>query len=264
MAQPTRWSFDATVDSSDKSRLRAFVRNEINYFNEILLGFSSRLRTSPELFTEVNEALLGEVAAYGYNVRNYSPDTLPEALKKFTSVIFQDGKLVLSERILLLLDVVISGTVLHPAAKRALAIEVLREHIRQADALRRTTAKFDQVLQHPVELLHPTETRIKRHIQLPRSAVVLNEARNEVRTAYNGTPIVLRQSVPAEANWNIMVVRDDERPGHVREGGWSVEFRQEKVDYLPRLTDTPFMNKKPPRADRKPTAMATVLGTKRR
>lgn len=264
MAQPTRWSFEATVDSSDKARLRAFVRNEINYFNEILLGFASRLRTSPELFTEVNEGLLGEVAANGYNVRNYSDDTLPESLKKFKNVIFQDGKLALSERTLLLLDVVISATILHPAAKRALAIEVLREHVRQADALRRTTVKFDQVLQHPVELLHPTESRIKRHVQLPRSAVFLNEARTEIRTAYNGKPIVLRQAVPADANWTMLVIRDDERPGHVREGGWEVEFRQEKADYLPRLTDTPFMRKKPPRADRKPTDMSRVLGTSRR
>lgn len=242
MAQPTRWSFPATIDQSDKARLRAFVRNEINYFNEILLGFSSRLRTSPDVFSEVNEAMLGEIAAGAYQIRNFTADTLPENLVKFKSVIYQDGKIALSERVLLLLDVVVSPTVLHPATKRAMAIEFLREHVRLASALSRTTAKIDQVLQHPVELLPSAEARTKRHIQLPKSAVSITA--NGVITAYNSKPIMLKNAPPPEANWNLLILRDEDRPGEAV-NGWVAEFRQEKTDYLPRLTDTPFQKPRP-------------------
>ncbi len=264
MSQNSRWSFEATVEPTDKARLRGFVNNEITYYNGLLAGFSSRLRTSPEIFGEIDETLAGEIAANGYNLRTFSVETLPESLARHKNRLFDDGKLVVPERILLLLDVISSPVVLHPAAKRAIAVEVLRAHVRQGDALSRTSSKFDQVLQGPVELLHPTESRIKRHVQLPKSAVRFNEGRTTIKTAYHSHPIALRGSLPADANWNLLVIRDDERTGHHKGGNWSVEFRQEKADYLPRLSDTPFQKKADRRQIKKEVGPSRVLGTTRR
>lgn len=264
MSQNTRWSFEATIDPNDKPRLRGFVRNEITYYNGLLDGFSSRLRTAPEIFGEVEEGLVGEVAAHSYNLRSFSPDTLPESLLRFKNRIFDGANLIVPERTLMLLDVISSPVVLHPEAKRAIAVEVLRAHIQQAEALRRTSNKFDQVLQGPVVLLHPTEARIKRHVQLPKSAVRFNEDRTTIKTAYHSVPIKFRGTLPVAANWNLLIIRDDERPGHHKEGGWAVEFRQEKADFLPRLSDTPFQKKADRRQIKKETGPARVLGMTRR
>lgn len=266
MSQNTRWSFEATVDANDKGRLRGFVRNEISYYNGLLAGFSSRLRTAPEIFGEIDETLAGELAALGVNLRAISADTLPESMSRFKNRLFEDGRLVVPERILLLLDVISTPTVLHPATKRAMVTEVLRAHVQQGAALSRKSSKLDHVHSGPIELLHPTESRIKRHVQLPKSAVRFNEARDTIKTAYHSTPIKLRGSLPADAQWSMLIIRDDERTGHHKEGGWSVEFRQEKADYLPRMADTPFNSKR--NADRgqfkKETGPSRVLGMTRR
>jgi hypothetical protein len=240
--RPSRWNFEAVVNPNDKIRLRGFIKNEISYYNAVLAGFASRLRTMPEIFDEVNDELLGEIAAQGYNLRVFTPDTLPKALQGLSSVIFADGKLALSDRLLLLLDVVSVAAILHAEARRAIAIEMLVAHRKQADGLKRTTSRLDQVLAAPVELLQPVEPRIKRHIQLPRKAVTIANEGRTIITAYNGVPIVMRPgSLPNDAAWNVMVIRDDERQGT---GGWSVEFRTEPNNYLLRLTDAPMNTKK--------------------
>lgn len=240
--RPSRWSFEAVVDPNDKVRLRGFIKNEIAYYNALLAGFASRLRTAPDVFSELPEDIVGEVAAHGYNLRAFTPENLPAGLTRHKGLLFKDGKLAVSDRVLMFLDVVSVGAVLHAEARRAMAIEMLRAHVRQADALNRTSARFDQVLAGPVELLHPVEARIKRHLQLPRKAVHLSEDGKTFRTSYNGVPIVLRPTgLPKDANWTVCVIRDDENQGV---GSWTVEFRQESSPYLSKLTDVPFNTKK--------------------
>lgn len=237
-----RWSYTADVEPNDKSRLRGFVKNEISYYNALLLAFSSRLRTSPQIFSEISEELVGAVAAAGRSLDDLTEDNLPKYLLPVKDKIFSEGKLILSERDLLFLNAISSPIVLHPETKRAMAIEVLREHIRQAAALSRTSKSPDRELSHPVELLHQTDSRIKRHVQLPASAVQFNGDRTEIKTAYNSTPLKLNHALPKDAKWNIAIIRDDERPGIG--GDWTVEFRQELTNFLPRLSDIPFSKKK--------------------
>lgn len=235
----TRWSFEAVVDAADKVRLRGFVRNEIAYYNALLGGFASRLRTMPDIFTEVNEDLLGEVAAHGYNLRAFTSETLPASLKRFKNVVFFEDRLALSDRVLLLLDAVSVGAILHPETRRAIAIEMLRAHRQQADALSRTSSRVDQVLTAPVELLHPLEPRTKRHIQLPARAMTVYADGKAIGTAYNNKPIVLHPAIPADAKWDVVIIRENDRP----DKPWTVELRQDRASYLLRQTDAP-LNKK--------------------
>lgn len=242
-----RWSFEAVLDANDKVRIRGFVKNEIAYYNGLLAGFASRLRTMPEVFDEVPEDFLGTIAQHGYSVRALTPDNLPAPLARFRNMMFQDGRLALSDRVALLLDVVSAGAVLHPEVRRAMAVEMLHAHQRQAEGLSRTTNRVDQVLAAPVELLHPIEARIKRHIQLPKAAVLVSPDGRSFQTRYNAKPIVLRpQGLPEDASWNLLVLRDDEQHGV---GSWTAEFRQETASYLTRLTDVPFNTKKRKKAE---------------
>lgn len=248
LTQNTRWAFEATIEPSDKVRLRGFIRNEIAFFNALLPGFGSRLRTMPELFREIDSGLLATVAAYGYKLQNQTPEKLPVNLQPWKNVIFDEaGALRLSERALMFFDAVAIPGVLHPEVRRAIVSTMLEAHVRQAEGLSKSTSKVDQVLVAPVELLHPFETRLKRHLQMPAKAVVLSADGRSIRSAYTAEPIRLRSPVPENAKWNVMVVRDEDRMGQL--GDWVVELRQEPTDYLARLTDTP-LNKKPRRQQR--------------
>jgi hypothetical protein len=237
----SRWTLEATVDPNDKSRLRGFVRNEIAYFNALLAAFSSRLRTMPEVFTEIDHGLLGEIAAHGLGGWQFTQDTLPRHLSKFKTALFTEGKLTLSDNARLLLADVSNSIVLHPSVRREMALEVLKAHVRQSDALRRGSSRIDEVLAAPVELLHPIESRTKRHIQLPRSAVHLSENGATIATAYNAVPIALNPPLPKEFQWNLLVLRDEDRPGEPR--AWVAEFRNEKTAYLVKLSDPPLVKK---------------------
>ena len=237
----TRWSLEATVDPNDKIRLRSFIRNEIAYYNALLVAFGSRVRTMPEIFSSVDQDLLGEIAAHGYNIRAFTAETLPVNLQRFRGKLFDENGLTLSDRVLLLLDGVSVAVVLHPEVRRSMALEIFNAHARQAESLHRTSSKLDQVLVAPVELLHPIEARTKRHIQLPRSAFVINEAGTEIRSAYNGVPIRLTPALPAEFQWNLLLLKDEDRPDEQR---WVAEFRNEKVSYLVKQSDPPLIKKR--------------------
>lgn len=242
-SQPTRWTFEATVAPSDKVRLRGFTKNEIAYYNALLNGFGSRLRTMPEVFDEVDEKLIGEIASVGYNIRTLKADALPNGLRGMQDSLFdEEGRLILSERVLLFLDAVGVAAVLHPEARRAMAIEMLLEHRRQAAALAQTSKTEGQVLRSAVELLHPHDGRLKRHVQLPAKAVVVGVDGRTIRSAYNGVPIVLRQPIPDNIRWNVLIIRDEDSNGLT--GDWHVELRQDPAAYLLRLTDAPLKSRK--------------------
>ena len=235
-----RWTFEAVVSPNDKIRLRSFIKNEIAYYNALLVAFAARLRTMPTLLNEVNRELMGEVAAHEYNVQAMTPETLPKSLERFRSVIFSEGGFALSGNMLLFLKDVSVGSVLHPETRRAMALQMLAAHQKITDSLSRTSSKLDQVLVAPVELLHPLEARVKRHVQLPRKAVVTDG--ETIRTSYNAVPISFKfGSLPAEATWDVLVIRDDESNGT---GNWVAEFRQSETDYIVRLTDVPVNTKK--------------------
>lgn len=236
MSQNNRWTTEALIDPQDRSRVRAFIRNEMAYYNALVTSFGARLRTMPEIFEEVDEGLLAAVAADGFNLRSFDENSLPEKLSGFRGALFEEGKLKLGERELLFFDAVTVGATLHPDIRRAIASEILRVSRSQADALRQSPGKMDQVHRGPVELLTPHDGRVKRHVQLPAKATRLSEDRKRLAISYATKPLVLSQPAP-DTRYNLVVVRDVEGPG--RNERWEVEFRQEQAPYLVRLTDPP-------------------------
>jgi hypothetical protein len=212
--QQTRWPVEAFIEPADKISIRSFVRNEIAYYNALLASMGSRLRTMPEVFNEMSDNLLIEAAVRGVNA------------------IEQD----LDERTRLFLEAV-SGPAarsVHPATRAAMAVEMLRAHRIQADGLQRTKGED---LAAPVSLLSPHDGRVKRHVQLPKPAVTVLSS-EMIRIPYARQPILIRGVFPI-TGWNVLVVRDTDRPGE-EPGPWMIEFRKEPSDYLLRLTDPPL------------------------
>lgn len=243
--QQNRWVFEATVEPSDKVRLRGFIRNEIAYYNALLNGFQSRLRTMPDIFKEVDAGFLGTVAAHSINAQALNdPANFPKVLVPYTNIVFDsNGRSKLSERMVLFLNAISVATVLHPETRRAMALEMLADHQRQAENLSMISTRDDQVLVKAVELLHPHDGRLKRHFQLPAKAVVLNSDRDSIASAYTKVPIRLNADVPAGIQYNVVIVRDE--AGTKAPSEWTVELRQEKMDYILRQTDAPLKNRRP-------------------
>jgi hypothetical protein len=228
---PSRWTFEAEVAPDDKPRLRSFIRNEISYYNGVLAGFAPWLRTSPEIFATINEALLGEMAALGVSISSLTSDNLPKTLEPYRAYLFdENGRSSLDERTKLLLGAVGNTVSLHPATRRALVVEMVRTHRSQAEDMMKKTSG-------PITHIQPHDGRVKRHVQLVNRAVVVDDGK-AVRSAYNAVPIKLHGVLPTDAKWNVCIIREGESNDRNK---WGVEFRyQEKADYLLRLTDPPL------------------------
>ncbi len=207
--QQTRWTVDAFVEPSDKTSIRMFVRHEIAYYNALLASMGSRLRTMPEVFDEVSDNLIIDTAVRGVAA---IPADISERNRLFLEAI--NGP---------------AARNIHPATRAAMAVEMLRAHRQQAETMRRPET--------PVSLLSPHDGRVKRHVQLPRPAVTLI-GDDSIRIPYARKPILLKGVFP-KTGWNLVVIRDMDRPG-AAPGPWSVEFRNETSDYLLRMTDLPL------------------------
>lgn len=215
--QQSRWTVEAFVEPSDKPLVRAFIRNEIAYYNALLASMGSRLRTMPEIFKEVSDTLIIQTAVRG--PASFSPH--------------------LDERTRLFLEAICgpSSYGVHAATRGAMAVEMLRAHRLQAHAL--SKMRGDN-LESPVALLSPHDGRVKRHVQLPIPAVTIIDS-HTIRIPYARSPITLRGDMPT-SRWNVAVLRDTDLPG-AEPGPWVIEFRNETADYLLRMTDPAYKTK---------------------
>ena len=225
-------------------RARAAITEELRYYNGLVAGFSGPIRTMPDLMKSMTgrwEPLFADIAATGLDVRRYKPDTLPEVLKPFADLIFMDGKLAIDLRRLLLLDVGRVASDVNPLVRRAMAGEMLKAARDQAAAFANTLNREDQVYKFAVETLSPLDPKMKRHLQVPRSACKTAElaGTTAILLPYLSTPIHVA-SPPVQ--WNYLYLRDTDDAA--RSGQWFLELAKESFGYALKRTDSFASRKK--------------------
>lgn len=243
----TSWTARITLPSADTIRLRQYISQEMHYFNALVAGFGGPMRTMPATFAAMTgrlESLFGEVAAAPVDVRSLKEDTLPARFKPYADLLFQDGKSAIDTRMMLLFDIACSPSSIDSSVRRGLAVEMLRHAREQSAHIANPTNHGDQVYRFAMETVTPLESRNKRHLQLPKSA--LNTATKDERLAiglpYVRAPII----IPAPTTqWNYITLRDDD--DGTKPGQWSIELSQETPMYLLRKTDSSY--RKPKRND---------------
>ena len=136
------YSLPLDVEPSDKGRLEKFCVQETSYFNHLVEGFSSRVRSVPEWLLEFDEGwakVLGAVAAEGKGVRPLIKSVefveLPKALEAYKSLLLGvdvQGKRLLTERKLLILELTTAPGVLLPIVRKNMVLEILKHYKEQA------------------------------------------------------------------------------------------------------------------------------------
>lgn len=239
------WSYVVNLSPSDTMRARAAISEELHYYNGLVEGFSGPIRTMGSLLKTMTgrwEMLLCEIAGGGYDVRRYKRDTLPDALKPYTDLIFTpEGALAIDLKTLLLLDVGRAAGEIAPAARKAMASEMLRAARDQSAAFANTLNREDQVYKFAVETLSPLDSKMKRHLQLPRSACKTAElaGTTAIMLPYLSAP--LHVASPPVA-WNYLYLRDSDDPA--RSGQWNLELAKETFAYALKRTDSFSSRKK--------------------
>lgn len=231
--EPTIWTTPLPLTTGDMQRLARSIAEEMRYYNGLIAGLNGPQRTMPDTFKNLvgkMENLFGAIAASGHQISTLTPSSVPVELNAFRDVLFDsDGKSKLDVKTRMILDVAAAPGVLPPETRREIAMEMLRTFRNQSEALSGTLLREDQVYRRSVETLVPIDMKVKRHLQIPRSALTVIEHADDIVLHIPGVQSPAKLPVPPLA-WNIAVIRPDSEQ-------WSLELRKESVPYMLRLFD---------------------------
>ena len=172
------------VSSVDKTRLKGFMQQELDYYNVLVEGLGSRARTFPETLLALHqdwEALWATIATEGKSLRTYQwvkdDVQLPECFEPHRRLLVgknSKGERFLDERMFSIMSIAATSATLHPIVRRNMAVIALEFYKDQAAKLikRNDNATGDGNLYNkPIDLLVSHNIETKRHLQIPRSAL---------------------------------------------------------------------------------------------
>lgn len=241
------WTYRVELPPADKMNLKKFVAEETAYYNAVVGGLSGPMRTIPDTLAKMTgrwETLVGEVAATGIDVRSIKPTAIPVGLDRYRDLLFQDNRLSVDTKTMLIFDIVAQAGAVHPEVRRGMAIELVKNARDQSALLTAKINREDQVYRFAVETLTPHDYSTKRHVQLPRSVLAVEEGEDgqtTIRVPYFTSPITV-QTPPIP--WSYLILRSDD------DGKCTMEMSRETSPYLARRSDTSSLR----RAKRRKTA----------
>lgn len=252
-----RWQADwnINVQPSDKQRLVKFMNEELSFYNSLVDSFNSRLRCQPEtigLLLGDWEKIFATCAEISFNVaklRNSNIKAeLPAKLEEFRNLLLgrdEKNQRFLTEKYIVLLECCAAPGVIHPLARRNMALEVLRFYKDQAKlALQETKISgFDGTSYKNsfVNLEKLDDTR-KRHLQVPKEALRYKyDSVNKILriwTPYNSVPFEIPNFGNVdEKPWNLLLIH--QQPGKVANHNtpWMLEFKNVPNQYMLKLVE---------------------------
>ena len=249
------WAFALDLDAGDIARLRNAIREELHYYNALVNGFSAPIRSMRDTlmsFKDGKEQLFATVAGLRCNVRNLKADSLLDALKPYSGILFKDGRLDLDSKSLLILDIATSVGNVPPLLRMAMATEVLRTARQHAGDIAankiESTLEVANSYSHTVTLLSPISGNEKRHCQFPRFSVNVSQVASDaakkgskgdkegveesrditIRFPYLSKPVTMQEP---PFKWSLAIIRED------ADGKWLLEISAPKTSYIVGKTD---------------------------
>lgn len=247
------WSYRVNASTKDLQRLRIFVREEVHYHNALVSGLNGPIRSMPDVFRDLigaNEKIYAEVAAYAVDLRQAR--SLPASLEPYRDTIYENGTLKLSPKMMIVLDVVKTPSNLHVEARRSMAMTFLSSAKDQSAAFHNTLSennRLGHVYKYAPETLQAVDEQIKRHVQLPKSAIKMTENGRNVVFKF---PYMMEEfTIPApQILWNKIYMRELIKPDGQSSGMIMLEFASESHYDMRRVDALPYTRKKARRDDR--------------
>ena len=212
------WQTPVQLNPLDRKRLSFFISQELGYYNAIVSGFAGPMRSMPSTFAQT--ATLEEFFAAAAVNQTVSENAAVDS------------------RVLMLARIVATKAVLHADVRRNLALAVLRECRAQSRAL------SEPSLSSLIETLQPIDPAMKRHVQIPRSAMTVKEGDKHevvVQLPYFSEPLTLTRP---NSSWNYAYARIG------LDGAISVDLAFENSSYVLRKMDRAGPPKREPHLSR--------------
>jgi hypothetical protein len=249
-------TYNISIDTVSARTLRAYMHQEINYYNTLINEFNSKLRV---LYNEIgdikdqNERIWLIVAQTGIDLRTLISkpiDTWPEALKPYAESIVKNNKLLLSERMMLLFDIAASKSLIHPIMRKLLAAEVLHWVQPQAYLIAESNSHPTGQLRCPLQMLQTKDYAFKRHVQLIDSIIdiIYDQSRKStfIKIPYLTVPIQIEGYDLTRMPHNNIIIRQCQGKLPDENTPWQLTVREGIGNYLIDITDMYYVqfNKK--------------------
>lgn len=230
--------FQLSLEPSDKIRLENFIKNERNYYNQLVDKFSATVRNNPKALvnmTQAQEELYLTIARNGSSFMNeFRKGKLQDSYKKLGPSIVRDG--LLNEAIAHIVDIPSSGLVLLPNTKAGMALEMLRHYSEQAQKNVSMLTKVDGSFTSSLQLLPIMLDNQKRHLQITKKDITVKVVDGETLIHFPYLKHVAKIDGIIGDDWNYAIVSNED-------GRWKINFSLVKQKYLLKHTDR-FYKKK--------------------
>jgi hypothetical protein len=239
------------VQPTDKLRMERFFREETNYYNRLVEGFSSIVRTFPDLLAGLSNHWLkvfAFVAETQTSLRPYlrvdltKEKRLPRLLESYAPYLGE-----ITERHVILSELATGSAVLLPIVRRHMATAIFEYYQEQARRILTPAANSDSkdgdAYKIPPEMLEQVDYDHKRHLQIPKGGLqvswnALTES-SELSCGYVGRPIVLPKiNLLLQSNWNYAVIRQAYHQSTYPWTPWVIDIRKISTPYLLKQFDS--------------------------
>lgn len=247
-------TYSISPDVTTKRNLRAYMHQELNYYNTLVTELNSKLRV---LYNEIEslkdhyERIWLAVAQGGVDLRalaKVSIDTWPESLKPYAEYIASNNKLLLSDRMMMLFDIAATKATLHPLIRRAIATEVLHCVQPQAKQIAEANTNSTGQMRTALQMLQPMEYAFKRHVQLTNGIAEIDydaESKStRIKIPYSTQPIMVEGHDLTKMPHDHLIIR--QKPGALpnEDTPWQLTVREGSGRYLLDVTDMSYMPRK--------------------
>ena len=237
------------ITPQQEKTLKGYINHETGFYNVLVEGLLSRLRTNPEFFTQLTEdqtKLFGKLCYMKYDVTQLtnkkSQDTqLPEILEPYRYILFGikgDNEMGLSDKLQIFYKACSSHYIVHPTVREAMALEFLEWCSSQSSILKNKDYTQNQAYKHTPETLEKLSTLQKRHLQIPKKLITWKyDEQDEVTKIYIPhikSPLKINGDLnDTHQNWNLIIVHQDPNStGIGRNIHWEIDFRKINSHYL--------------------------------
>jgi hypothetical protein len=248
----TNQSVIIQVDAQDARRLNQFFRHELAFYNTLVGAFESRVRAFPDSIVAITPAqtnLFCDLARHNLHLQDLlqDPSAWPKLLLPHRSVVFnKQDKVMLSEALVMIMNSVGRDKwVLIPEAKQQMARSVIDFFREQAEILSHPQRSdvIEIAYRVPPSNLSAQDIETKRHVQIPKSAVVYRwnheMGQTEMQTPYTVKPIVIPHYNLNEYNgWTNVIIKQENGRWVDYNTPWIAEFKDTGNRYLPKYYDS--------------------------
>ena len=247
-------TYNIDLNDNDKKHLKSLMVQELNYYNTLITELNSKLRV---LYTEIinlkdaYERIWINVAQTGIDLRILAKkplDQWPETFKPYQEQIAKNSRLLITDRMMMIMDIAATKANIHPQVRRMIAMEIFKNVYPMAKQIEELHTNASGQMRNPIQMLQPKEFEFKRHLQLTKDLTKIKYDKDTessfITIPYIDEPIKIVGYDLVKSQFNHITIR--QRPGSPPSADtqWQITIREGTGQYMLNLTDMSYASKK--------------------